>query len=140
MSQATLIGTSSEHWVKFTTPEGLDAYTFTGIVLISFKGEGPQIERTNLAFEIPLPSDFPANGALRLRHWAAYVGLSAMANDKAAMDVLWAVDNFNLLQPESLQRGKLKVNCGLAVRDIDGWILHLGYMVQVLGLTEIVGF
>src|SRR6266508_6565794 len=123
----TVIDTGSPHFVTFTTPNGMLAYTFTGIVLIDFKGTGPDIFRTSLQFSIPIPGLSPGQG-LKLFNWAPFVTLSAISNDGPAIDALWAVDEFSIDSPERALP-TVAVNCKLAVRDIDGRILRLSYVV-----------
>jgi hypothetical protein len=104
-------GIGSSHFVKFTTGDGLLAYVLTGAVLTTFRGDGLDFTR------------------------APYAGLGSISNDNTAINAAWAVDSFELIGWDSVMR-KAEVNCCLAVRDADGYILRVGYCVHLLGRLE----
>jgi hypothetical protein len=124
---------SSPHYTKFTTGEGQLAYTLTGVVVINEKGDGSKWRRFGLDFDVPIP-DLPPEQAMKLIHWAVLVTPNSIANDQAAIDAGWAVDDFHLVNPNDQQKGYVRVMCELAVRDVDGLILRLGYFIQLLGI------
>jgi hypothetical protein len=128
----TVSGFDSQHSLDFTTQEGLRAYTLTGLVLIDFGGApGGQFVRDTLRFSVPIP-DLPAGQGLQLTHWAPFVTLNAISNDGTATDALWAVDTFAVTNAGPPLRS-IDVAASLAVRDVDGFILRVGYVLQLLG-------
>jgi hypothetical protein len=64
--------------------------------------------------------------------WAPIVALSSISNDAAAYDAGWAVDGFRLRETD-VAHAHVTLAVDLAVRDIDGWILRLGYCLHVTG-------
>jgi hypothetical protein len=127
-------GVESKQWVVFETPSGLLAYTLTGVVKLTMKGDGAQFRRDKLTFTVPIP-DLPPRKGLKFVHWAPFVTLNSISNDNAAYDAGWAVDDFGL---ESTGGAMLAVSvfCHLAIRDVDGFILRLGYVIHLLGSLE----
>jgi hypothetical protein len=126
-------GFDGQYYTLFETQRGL-AYTLTGVVLVNFKGTGggpANITRTNLQFTVGIP-ELPDGQGLRFKYWAPFATLNTISNDDIARDALWAVDNFNVADPQHVARG-VTVNCALAVRDIDGFILRVGYIIHLVG-------
>jgi hypothetical protein len=128
----------SQHWVVFKTGDSnggqpLVSYTLTGVALATVQGTpGQHWNRPVLDLSIPIPQ-LPANKGLTLVHWAPYVGLSSIANDHEAVDAGWAVDSFRLLNPDEQGMTSVEVTTAIAVRDIDGFILRVGYVISLLG-------
>jgi hypothetical protein len=127
-------GIESPHWLSFPTGDGRLYYVLTGVVKMTVKGEGAAWKRLRLDFSVEIP-DLPAGKGLRLDHWAPLVTLNSIANDKAAVDAGWAVDNFSLGDTGSVLR-TVSVQTLLAVRDVDGFILRLGYAIHLVGRLE----
>jgi hypothetical protein len=119
-----------QYWTILETQRGL-AYTLTGVVLVNFKGSGPEIKRTNLHFSVDI-RELPEGQGLRLSYWAPFATLNAMSNDDIAKDALWAVDTFKLTDPRRVMR-TVELDCGLATRDIDGRVLRVGYAIHLVG-------
>jgi hypothetical protein len=122
---------SDRYYVKFTTADGQLVYTLTGWEVIVEKGSGSEWRRFPKTFEVPVPA-LPSGQLLKLIHWAPFVTLNSIANDQAAVDAGWAVDDFGIANANEPLK-TLRVECMLAVRDIDGLILRLGYVIQLLG-------
>lgn len=127
---------TSQHFVHFTTPEGLTAYTLTGVAQITFRGENTGLDflRTTVTFAVPLP-DLPDETGLRLVHWAPFVTLQSISNDDVAVNAGWAVDDFRLIGTDRVSNF-VYVEANIAVRDVDGYILRLGYHITLLGSLE----
>ena len=63
----------SRHWLGFEAGNGLHVHVLTGLVIISFRGEGSlSWVHDTLTFEVPLP-DLPAGQGLKVVQWAPYV-------------------------------------------------------------------
>ena len=126
----------SQHWVDFDTADGRKAYTLTGVALTTFKGgeTGEGWLRQDLMFDVAIP-DLPQGKGLKLVHWAPFVTLNAIANDQLANNAGWAVDGFEVESPQQVMRS-VRIRCKLAVRDIDGFILRVGYSIALLGSLE----
>jgi hypothetical protein len=122
----------SESYVYFTTAEGLLAYTLTGLVPITFKGTaGNDFLRDTLQFEVPI-RQLPIGKGLQLVRWAPFVTLNSISNDGTAVNAGWAVDDFTIPFTEAPMTA-VSVKCDLAVRDIDGYVLRVGYQIHLLG-------
>jgi hypothetical protein len=128
----TIQGLESKHWVRSVTGDNHVAYLLTGVVLLTVQGKGSSWFREKISFDVPIP-ELRASNALRLVHWAPFVPLNSIANDHTAENAGWAVDNFGLSNAGEDQRGSTSVFANLAVRDSDGFILRLGYVVNLLG-------
>jgi len=126
-------GYSSQHFVNFKTADGLISYTLTGIVTITFQGAatGSDFLRKPLTFEVPIP-DLPPRKGLKLRHWAPFVTLGSISNDGTAINAGWAVDDFSITNANTVMTS-VGVATNLAVRDVDGFVLRVGYAIHLLG-------
>jgi hypothetical protein len=129
--QLLVQGFISQHFTKYTTGEGHLAYTLTGIAATFAKGTGSNWVHLHASLDIPIP-DLPAGKALRLFFFAPFVTLNSIANDQAAINAGWAVDDFGIGAPAEPKR-TLQVNTTLAVRDVDGFIFRIGYQVHLIG-------
>jgi hypothetical protein len=127
-------GYDSQQYVYFETLSGQLAYSLTGVVRTTFKGTGNTFTRDTLEFRVPIP-DLPGGQGLKFDHWAAFVTLNSIANDDISKDAAWAVDSFQITSPETVKTEAV-VDCGLAVRDVDGFILRVGYAVSLVGKLE----
>jgi hypothetical protein len=124
-------GIESPHWVVYRTANDLLAYTLTGVVLLTFKGTGRRYLREPFSFKVPIP-ELPDKKGLKLVHWAPFVTLNSISNDGPATDAAWAVDDFAVTDTASVLRS-VPITTHLAVRDIDGFILRVGYVISLLG-------
>jgi hypothetical protein len=127
-------GIESGHWLSFPTGDGRLCYVLTGVVKMTVKGEGAAWTRLGLDFSVDMP-DLPAGKGLRLDHWTVLVTPNAFSDDKAAVDPGWAVDQFSLLDPGGVHRA-VTINTRLAVRDVDGFLLRVGYSIHLLGRLD----
>jgi hypothetical protein len=116
-------------------PDPLDPdrrlYILTGVVLLTMKGEGRSWRRESFAFCLGLPS-IPSGQGLLLEQWAPMVTLNSIANDQTSVDAGWAVDGFRLLHTTNAFAA-VTVEADLAVRDVDGFVLRLGYAIHLIG-------
>jgi len=124
---------SSQYYVYFPTVNNLIAYTLTGVVLMTIQGRATGLDfyRTSFSFDVPIP-DLPAGKGLQLVHWAPFVTLNSISNDGVAENAGWAVDDFAILNPGTVNNS-VNVQAKVAVRDTDGYILRCGYEVHLLG-------
>jgi hypothetical protein len=60
------------------------------------------------------------------------VTLNAISNDQLSNNAGWAVDAFHLDPFPPVVR-QVDIRCKLAVRDVDGYILRVGYTLTLLG-------
>ncbi|MDX6532934.1 MAG: hypothetical protein QOF68_678 [Gaiellales bacterium] len=122
----------SEHWLKSTTADGLISYTLTGVIILTpFQGTGSDWRRQRVSFGVKIP-ELPAGMALHLRYWAPFVTLNSISNDHQAVDAGWAVDTFGVDNPWQPQN-EVSVFCDIAVRDVDGFVARLGYVLHLVG-------
>jgi hypothetical protein len=122
----------SPHYVQSTTPDGHAAYTLTGVAVVGVGGDGSsEWSRGKLNFYVPFP--LPAGKNFRLINWAPFVTLNSISNDREAVDAGWAIDGFRLVRPDRLQGNLVQVEVDVATRDVDGYILRLGYHVSLVG-------
>jgi hypothetical protein len=138
MSQPTFVivtpsSYTSQHFVKYPTANGLLAYTMTGVALLAFKGTGQDFNRKTLELTVPIP-DLPAGQGLQLVHWAPFVTLASISNDGPAANAAWAVDTFSLPNAGQVLTSQT-IECQLAVRDIDGYLLRVAYTLHLVGKT-----
>jgi hypothetical protein len=124
---------TSQFFVHFNTAEGLTSYTLTGVVLLTFQGEatGTDFLRVPFPFTVPIP-DLPDEMGLQLVHWAPFVTLNSISNDGTAVNAGWGVDDFTILDTDRIA-DDVHMMANIAVRDIDGYILRLGYQIHLLG-------
>jgi hypothetical protein len=61
------------------------------------------------------------------------VTLNAIQNDDTSNWAGWAVDSFRLANPGDPVKQQITVETGVAVRDVDGYLLRLGYQVTLSG-------
>ncbi|MGN7701534.1 hypothetical protein [Cellulosimicrobium sp. 22601] len=129
-------GLDSPHFVTFSTPDGQLVYVLSGVVLCTFGGGpgGGGWHHDTLTFDVPIP-DLPARRGLRLRHWAPFVTLNTVANDGEGDNIAFGVDSFSVTNWDQVMR-TVQVAANLAVRDIDGFVLRVGYRIDLLGSLE----
>jgi hypothetical protein len=107
-------------------------YTLTGIASLSLKGEGGSWHREPCTIDVGIP-DLPTGKGLVLEQWAPIVTLNSIANEQASIEAGWAVDNFDVQFARGKAVNVVSVQADLAVRDVDGFILRLGYAVHLIG-------
>ena len=122
----------SQHFVHTETADRLHLWTLTGVVLLHLKGTGRDWLRAQVNFGITVP-DIPPGAALRLVHWAPFVTINAIQNDDTSNWAGWAVDRFGIVDPGTPITGQVTVRTDVAVRDVDGYLLRLGYEVTLSG-------
>jgi hypothetical protein len=120
------IDNPQEMQVFVTGPGGANRmFIYTGVAVFAFKGIGKNWRRDFIDFEIGrvfLPGqvlDTLATGAL-----------NSIKNVSTAVDAGWAVDRLTPRWDPIEQR--IKVRADLAVSDVDGYLLRMGYQVTVL--------
>jgi hypothetical protein len=121
----------SQHFVRFEVQPGLWSYVLTGVAGFTFKGTGNGFNRKTLQLSVPIPG-LPSGRGLSLVHWAPFVTLASISNDGPANNAAWAVDTFGM-PSAGLVMNKATVDCQLAVRDVDGFILRAAYAIHLLG-------
>lgn len=129
-------GFDAQHHLRTTTGDGRVWYVLTGVALLrNFHGSanGDWV-RGQLDFDVPIP-DLPVGQRLRLAHWTAFASLNAVANDAEGDQIAFGVDNFWLTGTHLALRSA-PMHCGIAVRDVDGWLLRVGYSLNLLGTIE----
>jgi hypothetical protein len=126
---------SSEAWVSFTTGDGHFACTMTGVALITARGTDTGDYRRDIReWDVPI-RDLPSGQGLRLTKWAPFVTLNSISDDGAAVNAGWAVDDFKLESTDTLAV-VAKIKAYIAVRDVDAFVLRLGYAVHLVGSLE----
>ncbi len=123
----------TQHYVRTHTTEGLELYTLTGVVILDWKAKtGSDWRREDLILRIKVPR-IPKNKALKLVHWAPFLTLNAIANDRSAQNAGWALDWFSVANPREQITDQVKIKAQIAGRDSDGWIYRIGYNITLLG-------
>lgn len=124
-------GYDAQHFVRFPVTGDTEIISMTGVALISFKGQDTSFTKTRLEMRLTLP-DIPVGYGFKLDHWTVFCSLQTIVNDGEGDWVGWGVDNFWLDTPVAPSRTAL-INCTLVVRDVDGYILRVGYNVLLQG-------
>ena len=100
-------------------------WIMTGVVIVDFRGAGPEWIEDTLRFELShhrfAQSRF--NGA------TAAASLCSIANDGHAVNAGWTVTSARARRNSN---GMIEVLMTLQVRDVDGWLHRVGYEVNVL--------
>jgi hypothetical protein len=124
----------------------------SGVVLTDFRG-GANWKRDRLtiglsidfasafrALPFQVPASAPPNGGewalwLQVSQWSVSCSLNARSNDQTATDDGSAVDRFGLVDQQlfNVPGASAQIYADLAARDIDGWVLRIGYLVHVYG-------
>lgn len=136
----------SPHWLEFKTNEqfrGKDLHflSSTGIVLSNIKGDSSRWKRDKIILNIkvrtdqiptpPRPSDGAFVATFKAKHWTVYAGLNAIYNKNHAVNSGHAVDTFKLLNSQNIS-DNLRVECDIAVSDIDAYLYRIGFKVDLL--------
>lgn len=124
-------GYDAQHFIRFPVAGDTEVLGLTGVALVSFKGNDTSFTTTELRMDIALP-DIPSGHGFRLDHWTVFCSLQTITNDGEGDWVGWGVDNFWLTgSPAPLRTAT--INCTLVARDVDGYILRVGYNVLLQG-------
>ncbi len=134
ISQATDPGLfSSTNYIVIQAADGMIHWTLTGIAILTLKGSGSNWRHEEVRIILVLPGTGPK--WVRLQQWAPFVTLNSIKNEKQAVNAGWSVDSYRILDPGA-SSPSLTVSCDVAVRDIDGYVLRLGYVVHAIGSLE----
>jgi hypothetical protein len=137
----------SQYYSYFDLPDGTRAYTLTGVAVCTVGGLGLpsdgrwRREQLYVIVSIPDLPDFPPQNAVLLRHWAPFFTLNSISNDGVANDAGWAVDSWEVKQPGDVPAAGPLTDpvrvvgyaVNLAAGDIDGYILRVGYHINLVG-------
>jgi hypothetical protein len=126
-------GKESIHWAKFEA-SGRMWYSLSGVVKTTFKGVGGGWERGTLIAQISIP-DLPVGMGLKIEHWVPYAALNSVANDGPSNNAAWAVDTFSLHGFDTRPVTSVELDCQLATRDVDGYVLRVGYHIDLVGVV-----
>jgi hypothetical protein len=123
--------TTQSHTVT-QTHDGLMHWMLTGIVTMpdEIKGVGPIWKDYAVKLTLALPGIGQKH--VRLLQCAPFITLSSIKNDHHAMNAGWAVNSFKVIDPGEPSPG-ISVLCHLSVRDLDGAILRIGYVIHSIG-------
>jgi hypothetical protein len=128
----------SKYYSWFELPNNRRAYTLAGVAVCTVKndrGEAGRFYRKQLYVILDIPD--LGNKRLKLDHWAPFFALNAISNDGPANNAAWAVDRWTVAQPGGVPINEPTQVVGytvdLAVGDSDGYILRVGYNVNLLG-------
>jgi hypothetical protein len=130
--------TGSAHRTCFEAHDGVRHYFFSGVRTVECEGTGPTWQRGTIDIELEIP-DLPAGCALELADGAPFVTLNAIANEDAATNAGWAVDGFRLLAADGdgdlfhNPHPRVRIQADVAVRDVGGYVLRLGYTLSLTG-------
>lgn len=122
----------SSHWVHTEAIGNRHLVTLTGIAIIDFPGSGADWRRERLGLTLRFPNIFPGAEWLQVEHWAPFVTINAIANVHESVNAGWAVDEFEGPGPVKIRDG-IKIWANIAVRDVDGYLIRVGYSVTVSG-------
>ena len=113
-----------------TGPNDARNWTLTGTVELSIKGNGSswRYETVQVGLLIPGIGD----KLVRLQQWAPFLTLQGLSNDKTAVNAGWLLDKMEILDPQAAC-ARIEFQCQIGVRDIDGYVLRLGYLIHAIG-------
>ena len=91
----------------------------------------------SLRIEEGLPDDSLVGGLtrqydLRAVHWETSAHLMSIANDATATNAGWAIEAVDFVRPSSNSH-YIQARIRVGARDIDGWIVKVGYRLAVTG-------
>jgi hypothetical protein len=128
----------SAHHTRFDANDGLRHYFFSGVHTVECEGTGATWQRGTIDIELDIP-DLPEGSALSVDGCAPFVTLNAIADEGKATNAGWAVDGFRVLAVGSDRdlfhsaHARVCIQADVAVRDVDGWVLSLGYTLSMTG-------
>jgi hypothetical protein len=112
--------------VQVAGPNGANRlFIYTGVACFTFKGNATAWLRDYIDFE--LGRVFTSGQVLDV---LATGSLNSIYNNQTAVNAGWAVDRLTARWDATEQRIKLRAD--LAVSDVDGYLLRMGYQVTVL--------
>ncbi|HEY7440573.1 MAG TPA: hypothetical protein VIC35_14355 [Acidimicrobiia bacterium] len=132
--------TGSAHHTCFEAHDGVRHYFFSGVRTVECEGTGPTWQRGTIDIELDVPN-LPDGGALSVDNCAPFVTLNGIANEGAATNAGWAVDGFRVLAVGSegdlfhSAHAQVRIQADVAVRDVEGYVLSLGYTLSLTGRT-----
>ncbi len=134
----------STHYLVAPLGNGMSHWVLSGIVDLSHrvKGWGANWRHENLILTLAIPGI--GDQYLRVQQWAPFVTLNAVSNDGQSVNAGWDVESFQLIETGThdvpVREGSLlreaSIACAVNVRDIDGYVLRLGYTLHLMGLLE----
>jgi len=128
------IANERELWIALGDPpagQPIQAYgILTGTAVFAFAGLGAGIFRD--AVEFLVGPELPASALLL--DATAVGGLASIANNGAAIDALWALDEVDVALDRIARR--VRVRARLAVSDVDGFVQRISYKVNGPGAVR----
>jgi hypothetical protein len=118
----------SQHELRTKTGDGLDMVISVGYARFAMKGS-PNWNRQNLILVV-------GPGWAAPRAVVPVVSLSSIMNVNVANNAGWAVDTVDVTfddSPGPPPGVQVRLTCGLAVRDSDGWMFRVNYHVTTIG-------
>ncbi|MGO9116386.1 MAG: hypothetical protein ACLQPD_02120 [Desulfomonilaceae bacterium] len=107
--------------------------TLTGLVILDKShGTGGDWRRDEVQFALKFHG-IAEDKLVEMWYWAPFVTLNSISNEREAINAGWAVDAFRMLVSPGDRLGGVTVSCDVAVRDSDGYILRLAYIVFIVG-------
>jgi len=124
----------SVHAVDFELNDGKHFVQLTGVAILLFKGTGGEWHREDLSLFVKLPPIIPEGKSFKVEQFAPFVTLNSISNQQQAVNAGWAVDTFDSSAALVLrEQPAVPIRATLAVRDIDGFVLRVGYSISVVG-------
>ena len=132
-TQASAFGT--RYWVHTEAVGNKQLITLTGYVIIGFTGTGGDWRRETLELILDFPDIFPPGPVkwLKIEHWAPFVTINAITNEQQSVNAGWAVDDFRGPGPITI-RQSVPILADIAVREVDGNLIRIGYSLTVSGI------
>lgn len=127
----------SLHSVRTITGDNKQLITLTGIVQIDLEGQSAKQWRDEVIIIKPRIGYIPKDKALHIEHWAPFVTINTIYNVSEADNAGWAVNNFWIELPNDRKIKytipHVEIRARVSVRDVDGWLLRVGYQVTLSG-------
>lgn len=122
-----------QNHTHYESADGQHVWALTGIVKLhdAPHGTGRDWAHEDLEFSVTVPG-IPSGKVLKLKHWAPHLALNAIYNDGAANFAGWAIDGFRLTNQTVY--GQVGISTVLAVRDVDGWLPRVSYVIHLVGV------
>lgn len=127
----------SQHRVHTKTADGSELITLSGGVHLTLKGDGADWLDYNLELVIKVPINFQ-DKTLYIDQQALLITPNAIGNDLHSVNAGWKVKKFWGPQKTSgfdrpVSNGFISLYADISVRDVDGWLLGIGYTITLLG-------
>jgi hypothetical protein len=130
-------------FAQVRSDDGFDVGFYAGYLVFGFPGTGPDWRRDDLDFILhqpPLPPGPPPSPSnwRRVDDVVPVIALATIANDGAANDAGWAIDDCRWTTVPSAAGGfsNVQLKGQVAARDTDGYILRLAYHATVIGSKQ----